>query len=248
MDIPIILITRDYEIFKTVNFNRNKSKYHIAQIKKIILQENLLHLHPILVNEKMEVIDGQHRLEAAKELNLEIYYIKDKISYEHILNSNLYQKKLALKDVIKFYSIKDGIYSYCWLYNHMERLNVNPKSILGLLLGSINGPLISFIKSGKFVLPEDLKKCDMLIKKYEEFLDFVNEKKIKPISMFSSSTFTVAFRNLILLTSFDGSIWLKKLENRWFDLKPQMNSNEWTRQLLSIYNWKNQSPLNYEYR
>ena len=33
---------------------------------------------PILVNEKMEVIDGQHRLQAQKELNLPTYYIKNK--------------------------------------------------------------------------------------------------------------------------------------------------------------------------
>ena len=68
--------TTNYNQFKLVQFNREKSAHHISQIKKKIKENNLLHLHPILVNLKGEVIDGQHRLQAAQELEVPIYYLK----------------------------------------------------------------------------------------------------------------------------------------------------------------------------
>src|SRR5215469_12497290 len=112
MEIPVILKTSDLSIFKNVSFNRDKNKKHIQDVVKIIKKENLLHLHPILVNNEMEVIDGQHRLEAAKDLGLEIFYIKSNLSYDHILTSNLIQKNATLIDVIKFYAMKDAIQDY----------------------------------------------------------------------------------------------------------------------------------------
>lgn len=245
MDIPLIQKTKEYNIFKYINFNRTKKKHHIEQVKKIIQKENLLHLHPILINEKMEVIDGQHRLEAAKELGLEVYYIQDAISYNHILNSNLYQKKLSLSDVIKFYAKKDGINSYIYLNKLVDRLNIKPKAILGLIFGGSNGPLIDFIKSGKFELPNNLMVVNKCMESYEKFKNFVKEKRITPFSIFSGSNFTTAYRNLVLLSNFDENIWYSKLENRWFELRPQLNSKEWTILLIGIYNWKNQNPLSY---
>ena len=35
-------------------------------------------MRPIVVNKKMEVMDGQHRLMAAKQLGVEIYYQEEK--------------------------------------------------------------------------------------------------------------------------------------------------------------------------
>ena len=243
MDTPQIQKTKDYSIFKHVAFNRERNKRHIQAIKTIISKENLLHLHPILVNEKMEVVDGQHRLEAAKDLGLEVFYIQDKISYEHILNSNLFQKKLVLEDVVKFYALKDNIPSYVEFQEYINLLDLSPKAIIGLLFGTVSRPMIDFIKSGKFSMPQNTEIVEKLIFAFSKFKDFVKEKRITPFAMFSSSNFTVALRNLVLMGQYDERIFFNKLEQRWFDLKPQLNSKEWTRQLISIYNWKNHNPL-----
>lgn len=246
MSIPQIQKTTDYAIFKAVSFNREKNKRHIESIKKIISQENLLHLHPILVNEKMEVVDGQHRLEAAKELGLEVFYIQDKISYEHILNSNLFQKKLALEDVIKFYAMKDALPDYIRFQEMIQDLELSPKALMGLLFGTVSIPMIGFIKSGRFVMPSDTRIVDRLTSSFAKFRDFVKEKRITPFTMFSSANFTVAFRNVVLLNEYNEDTFMSKLQQRWFDLKPQLNAKEWTRQLISIYNWKNHNPISYE--
>lgn len=239
----IIKSTNDYSIFKSLDFNRDKRKKHLEAMKKILMKENLLHLHPIIVNEKMEVVDGQHRLEAAKELGLDIFYVQGNVSYEHILDSNLIQKGLSLNDVIKFYAIKDGNPNYKILYNYINDLSLSPKAVLGLIFGNTSLELVNFIKSGKFVIPNNQILSDKLIKNIKIFLSFSREKKISPISMFSSSYFTIAFRNLVLLPEFNEKVWENKLNMRWFDFKPQINAKEWTRLLISIYNWKNQNPI-----
>lgn len=243
MTVPQIQRTNDYSIFKQVSFNRGKNKRHIESIKNIILKENLLRLHPILVNEHMEVVDGQHRLEAAKELGLDVFYIQDTISYEHILNSNLFQKKLTLEDVIKYYALKDKIPSYVQFQELITLLEISPKSLIGLLFGVVSAPIFGFIKSGKFVLPENSINIDKIIGSFSRFKEFAKEKRITPLSMFASSHFTIAFRNLVLLNDYNEDIFVSKLQQRWFDLKPQLNSKEWTKQLISIYNWKNHNPI-----
>jgi len=246
MDAPQIEQTLDYSIFKQVNFNREKNSRHIKNLKAILLKENLLHLHPILVNEKMEVVDGQHRLEAAKELSLPIFYIKSDLSYDHILNSNLFQKKLSLDDVVKFYANKDKIPSYIQLHDYLNLLKIKPKCFFGLVFGGINKSIIDFIKSGKFEFPNEMTHIDIIINSYLDFMHFVREKRITPFSMFTTADFSIGYRNLVLLPSFNNKIFFSKLEQRWFDLKPQINSKEWTRQMIGIYNWKNHNPISLE--
>lgn len=243
MSVPIIQKTYDYSIFKTVGFNREKSSKHIAGIKEILQKENLLHLHPILVNPKMEVIDGQHRLEAAKELNLPVFYIQSEISYDHILNSNLLQKKLSLNDVIKFYACKDLIPDYLALREFIELLSINPKALLGLIFGTCSRPVTEHIKSGKFKLPPDMNLINRIVQNYINFMNFIKDKKVTPISMFSCFHFTIAYRNLCLISTFKDQIFYSKLEHRWFELRPQRDAKEWTKKLLDIYNWKNQNPI-----
>lgn len=67
--------TYDLSIFKILKGNRNLNLPHIDRLAKSI-QENGTILQPIVVNENFEIIDGQHRLEAAKKCKSIIYYIK----------------------------------------------------------------------------------------------------------------------------------------------------------------------------
>ena len=67
--------TTDYKQFKKVKGNRGYAQRHLKNLVSSIAQNNLLQYSPIIVNDKMEVIDGQHRLAAAQSLGLPIYYV-----------------------------------------------------------------------------------------------------------------------------------------------------------------------------
>lgn len=69
-----IFETTDHDQFRMTICNRKISPFQVAKLKASIRKQNLLHLRPILVNNRMEVVDGQHRLVAAKQLGLPVFY------------------------------------------------------------------------------------------------------------------------------------------------------------------------------
>jgi hypothetical protein len=90
--------------------------------------------------------------------------------------------------------------------------------------------------------------------RYNEILDFFNDymayvkdKRIMPYSMFTNHNFTRALRWLYYTTGFDSQIFFKKLDIRWFDLKPQRSAQDWYQLLINIYNFKNSARLESEY-
>lgn len=65
----------DYEQFKFLTANREQSRGHIEALKRAFEEVgNLTKVQPILVNDKYQIIDGQHRFIACKELGLPIYF------------------------------------------------------------------------------------------------------------------------------------------------------------------------------
>ena len=65
-------VTTDYSIFKVAR-NRSVDAKRVAKKKKSIEQINLQ--QPIIVNKRYQVVDGQHRFFALKELGLPIHYV-----------------------------------------------------------------------------------------------------------------------------------------------------------------------------
>lgn len=66
-------VTRDYTQFKPLNGNRGINKAHVESLKRSMSERHLI--SPLIVNERMYVIDGQHRLAAASALGLPVYYV-----------------------------------------------------------------------------------------------------------------------------------------------------------------------------
>lgn len=87
----VILQTTNYQQFKKLNGNRPLNKSFLNILEESILNNgNYLKYNPILVNKDLEVIDGQHRLKKAEDLQLPIYYIVApdfKLKQAQILNS-----------------------------------------------------------------------------------------------------------------------------------------------------------------
>lgn len=69
-----VYTTDNYEIFKRLLGNRDVSENRISRIVESIQKVGYIH-NPIIVNEKMEVIDGQGRLTALQRLHLPVEYI-----------------------------------------------------------------------------------------------------------------------------------------------------------------------------
>lgn len=235
--------TREYSKFKYLTGNRPLDRHHLKKLKKSIETNNHLNLHPIIVNQNFEVIDGQHRLEIARTLNLDIFYIKsDKINDEHLIECNVNQKSFEVENYIDFFAIKEKKPEYIQLKDMLKSTGLKPKALMTLLLGIVSPSLLEFLKTGKFKFPANEEPLEIL-NFFFDFSAYVKDKRLKPFSMFSNHNFTRALRWLFKTSGFESSIFFKKLDLRWFDLKPQRTSEDWYTLLISIYNFKNHNRI-----
>lgn len=112
MRCPVIHSTQSYDKFKNFLSNRDVKGSHLKNLIESIQRKNLLHLFPIVVNKNFEIIDGQHRLAAARALNVPIYYIVDSsVTQADIAMVNNNRKGWTAKDYIKFY-YEEGLPQY----------------------------------------------------------------------------------------------------------------------------------------
>jgi len=95
----------EFDMFKMFSFNCEIKPKKLRKLKESIQKENLLHLHPIIVDDKYNIIDGQHRFTCARDLNVPIYYVQsENVSHFHVIpwNSklNTYHVKRFTKKII----------------------------------------------------------------------------------------------------------------------------------------------------
>lgn len=102
----------DYSIFKKFQSNRLINTNHQKKLVSAIKLKNMLHLFPIVVDGEMQIIDGQHRLAAAKELNLPIYFVvDDEVNKADIAMVNNNRKSWTARDYISFHA-NEGLRPY----------------------------------------------------------------------------------------------------------------------------------------
>src|SRR5689334_1668429 len=97
-----IYCTTDHSKFSLLRYNRKIDPTNVYNKKKAILRKNQLPTNPIKVTKNFEVIDGQHRLEAAKELELPIYYmIVDDFEPEDLVEMHTIQSGWKIEDYLQ---------------------------------------------------------------------------------------------------------------------------------------------------
>ena len=99
--------TTDYFLFKPIDGNRNKNLLHLNRLKKSMTENYLFTV--IIVNEKYEIIDGQHRFECVKELKMPLHYI--------ICNGYGLNEVQILNQNSKTWNADDYLAGYCNLKN-----------------------------------------------------------------------------------------------------------------------------------
>lgn len=129
-----IFVTTDYHKFEFVYGNRKLNSNHVRLLIDSINREDLLDKNPIIVNEKMEVIDGQHRLEAARQLRLPIYYVvQDESGLRAVQLLNATKRTWNHRDYLDSYITLDNM-DYQILDSFVKKHNV-PLGFAMILLG-----------------------------------------------------------------------------------------------------------------
>lgn len=218
--------TDKYDLFKTVDSNREVQETHVTRLMRAIGEKNLLHLNPIIVNGNNEVIDGQHRLEAAKRLKLPIYYIKDSdISKKDISKLNTNKKNWSMMDYVNFFCI-EGVPEYI---EFSKLCNKYPKFKLSWIhaLCSENGRRsVNDLKDGLL----DISNKDLA----EEYMGYMMDYA-KYIPTVYSSRFIEGFVMFLSKMDYDHDEMVKKIAGNQDLIEPCVRAKDYKNMLRKIW-------------
>lgn len=155
-----IMVTDDYSMFKNLEGNRAVKDKRVDKIVQSILKIGYI-TSPILVNEKMEVIDGQGRLSALERLNMPVEYIvQEGIGIEECRQMNIHRSNWTDYDYVCSYATR-GDENYQRLQSLMDRFDLPSAVIIGAANGGVGdfiGQNLRSIRKGAFKLSEKDKE------------------------------------------------------------------------------------------
>lgn len=228
-----IFYTKDHTIFKSITGNRllNERKINkiIADIKSGL---DFLKYYPILVDENMRVVDGQHRLYVARKLKINIYYIisKTEIELVNIAKMNSNQEGWKNKDFINCFVVNKNS-SYEILQNFMDKWKIPLSTAQYLLMygtagGDGGNDMKGVFQSGKFRASFE-KEANNVGEKMSMFCNFPK---------YRTRTFIVALDKIILAKKCDFEILVKNYKENSHMLKIQADHKGYMEILQDIYN------------
>jgi hypothetical protein len=145
--------TTDYSKFKKARGNRPVDEGHVKQLKKLIAAKDLY--DPIRVNKNMEVIDGQHTLQARKELELKVpFIIIDSDDPLDVARLNTGRRNWSLEHYLDHHCVRQKRdYQICKNKMNQYGLNVGEAIVLLLKNATIWNRISTEFKTGDFKIP-----------------------------------------------------------------------------------------------
>lgn len=164
--------TTRYDLFVNIRGNRPVDKNHVKNLVQSIAENNLLEYNPIIVNEKMEIIDGQHRLAAAKESKKTIFYIiAPKADIADVQRLNQGMENWNLWNFIENF-VERGNSDYQVLSDYGLMYGFAPTLAAGLLTGNmLKGTKGDNISMGKAIRSGTFKVTEQSLRKAEQFAE-----------------------------------------------------------------------------
>lgn len=227
--------TKDYDLFKFREDNRAAiDQAHTKRLTESIKARNLLELRPIVVNEKFEVLDGQHRLLAAKQLGVDIYYVIDKkLKPEDIITMNI-SKAWSVIDFLNYYC-KHNYIEYQKLAKFMKTNNVSLTIALSITMGPGKNSYHAY-KIGQYKFKEEdfgasLDQC-------WDTIGYI--KKMRGFSPYTtSSRFWTAMIKLFRHPDFNIEKWSSNLSRFIERFGPRARVEDYYKLFMDVYNWRN---------
>ncbi len=225
--------TTEYTEIKHIQGNRLVNPRNVELIKVSMSDKQLI--VPAILNENMEVIDGQHRLEACKQLSLPFYYIVvDGYHLHEVQKINANMKNWSLPDFldsfIDLYKLGNHEYRhYVELKNFMDDTGLPIATALALSdLTAHRNILLESFKNGEFQF-RDINTARQIADALKDFEQYDAHK-------WKQSSFAKVFSSLYLNDAYSHDMMLKNLPFKWDLLKLMGNDTSTRTYLIDIYN------------
>ena len=238
-------LTKNWSKMTFLADNRDIDDGDVKRLAESIKNEG--QLQPIVLNEKWEIIEGQHRVHACQLLDIPILYvISAGATIKHVIIMNNNQKSWRNKDYLKCFSHKNHKNSaeYKKIGAFMKEYGLNFSISINLLAGNENktssftgsGTARKAFKEGNFQI-KDLQKAE----KYGSQLKRLKAKVPKLVGIGKFCTAWVSIQDRISPDS-DGS-WsiitaVKQIEKNAGEFVGLVNQESWDAAMVKAYNHK----------
>jgi len=229
----------DYDKFKIIGENRVLNEANVERLKESFNEQQLMSI--TIVNEKFEVIDGQHRLEAARTLGLPVYYTVCRgYGLPEVQLYNTTSKKWDSRDFLHSHVVS-GKEAYLLVDEFLKAYPfLGMRNALAILSGyqhnsgkqkRINGKKMSIksFEKGNFEV-ENIKFAEKAANQIMDFKDY--------FKCYNRVTFVKSILPLFKLKTYDHKRMMYKLKVSTIRLEPRANVEQYRFNLQKIYNWK----------
>lgn len=220
--------------FRTDNRAGGVDEKHVERLMQSINTQNLLKFKPIQVNQDLEIIDGQHRVQAAKKLGIGIYYniVQTENPYDIIrLNTNV--KLWNNNDYLNFW-IKNGKVEYQKFKDFMIKHNLSIGHAIRLV-GQCHLKFNKKFKSGNFIFKDPLS--DEIFDKINQTVDYI--RKIHGHQKWINNTrFFTALAIMFKHPDFNWDTWFRNLQRLIQTVHPCARIIDFIEMIIEIYNYK----------
>lgn len=242
-EIVKVLIEKNHSKFTLLDNNRDINENHVEELMVSIRKNG--QFSPILVNKKLEVIDGQHRLEALTRLGYPVAYIvNEEATSKDIAVINNSQRGWKNIDYLKHFS-HDNHYNnaeYRKVEKFFEEHSLPFRISISLLYdcGASHphdgirdrGPYPDFRK-GTFKV-KDLDRAREIAGQLLKFKSFAPR-------LVQAIKFCIAFLKVSRLDNFDINIAYKQIEKHSNKFDRCYNQEDWNEAMVNVYNFKLQT-------
>lgn len=213
-----IMKTNNYDLFKMVKGNRRVNQANYSKIIKSMKEEQLI--IPIVVNEKYEIIDGQHRFLASKDLGKPVYYfVVNGYGIDQVKRANIASSNWKKEDYLEMF-ISEGNTAYIEFEAIRERYDMSTSNLLKIFSIVQDKQLARVgyeFEDGLFAL-EGKEKVLNFLTSLEDFNFF---------KFYKSTNFVTAFIKLYFRPEYEHDKMKAKLTNYKSTLEKRTTSDEY---------------------
>lgn len=228
--------TKNYSLFKKLKGNRVVNELNKKRLAESFKKSYLI--SPITVNDNFEIIDGQHRFEVAKELNLPVFYFQVPyygVEEVQILNTN--QKNWSTMDYVEGY-INLGKMDYSIYKDFKNKYNFPTTQTIEILRDKKSSGTSNAsheFRSGEFKV-KDIIKATQVFDSIESLQEYYEGYK--------RTSFVAAMMNLLKNENFSIDEFKQKLKFQKSKMVDCTNVNNYISTIEEIYNYKRKNKVN----
>ena len=220
--------TNKYNMFKNILGNRDLRGTNYNKLIKSMQEKQLI--IPILCNGKLEIIDGQHRYEACKELGYPLYYyVVDGYEIDDVKRANLVSCNWVVDDYLKL-NIEIGKKDYIEFKKIKDEFGISTSQLLDIFAKFQDTSL----KETRMIFEDGSFQLEAL----DEVLNFLNNlNDFNSFREYTSFSFIKAFLKISSLAEYSHKTMKKRLERQPYKLEKRASYKDYIELLVDIYNY-----------